>query len=91
MVRMERSIALRITGTIRQTPVIDFFPLAGHERRFQPLSLGFDSREERSTSWHLYLTDPQILKAIDRSIRIINRTGTASGILRLPHRWKQAS
>ncbi|GBL88378.1 hypothetical protein AVEN_103034-1 [Araneus ventricosus] len=29
-----------------------------------------------------------VLEVIDRFIRTINRTGTASGIRRLPHRWK---
>ena len=30
----------------------------------------------------------EILQAVDRSIRTINTTGAAKGILRLPHRWK---
>jgi len=29
---------------------------------------------------------PEILQAVDRSIRTINKTGAAKGILRLPHR-----
>ncbi|GBO44359.1 hypothetical protein AVEN_142985-1 [Araneus ventricosus] len=33
----------------------------------------------------------EIFKVIDRSFRTINRTGIASGILRLPHRWKQVA
>ena len=36
-----------------------------------------------------FRTVPQILQAVDRSIRTINRTGAAKGILRLPHRWKR--
>jgi len=32
---------------------------------------------------------PKILQAVDRSIRTINTTGAAKGILRLPHRWQQ--
>ena len=32
---------------------------------------------------------PQILQAVDRSIRTINTTGAAKGILRLPHRWQR--
>jgi len=31
----------------------------------------------------------QILQAVDRSIRTINKTGGAKGILRLPHRWQR--
>jgi len=31
---------------------------------------------------------PEILQAVDRSIRTMNTTGAAKGILRLPHRWK---
>ena len=34
-------------------------------------------------------TVPEILQAVDRSIRTINTTGTAKGILRLPHRWQR--
>jgi len=32
---------------------------------------------------------PENLQAVDRSIRTINTTGDAKGILRLPHRWKR--
>jgi hypothetical protein len=32
---------------------------------------------------------PEILQAVDRSIRTINTTGTAKGVLRLTHRWQQ--
>ena len=34
-------------------------------------------------------TVPEILQAVDRSIRTINITGAAKGILRLPHRWQR--
>ena len=34
-----------------------------------------------------FRTVPEIRQAVDRSIRTINRTGSANGILRLPHRW----
>ena len=36
-----------------------------------------------------FRTVPEILQAVDRSIRTINTTGAAEGILRLPHRWKR--
>ena len=36
-----------------------------------------------------FWTVPKILQAVDRSIRNINRTGAATGILRLPHRWQR--
>jgi len=32
---------------------------------------------------------PEILQAVDRSIRTNNTTGVAKGILRLPHRWQR--
>ena len=32
---------------------------------------------------------PEILQAVYRSIRTINTTGAAKGILRLQHRWQQ--
>jgi len=35
-----------------------------------------------------FRTVPEILQAGDRSIRTINTTGAAKGILRLPHRWQ---
>ena len=34
-----------------------------------------------------FRTVPEILQAVDRSIRIINTTGAAKGILQLPHCW----
>ena len=36
-----------------------------------------------------FRTVPGILQAVDRSIRTINTTGAAKGILRLPHRWQR--
>ncbi|KAJ4437424.1 hypothetical protein ANN_17568 [Periplaneta americana] len=36
-----------------------------------------------------FRTVPDILQAIGRSIRNINRTGAATGIIRLPHRWQR--
>jgi len=36
-----------------------------------------------------FRTVPEILQAVDRSIRTINTTGGAKGILRLPHRWQR--
>ena len=36
-----------------------------------------------------FRTVPEILQAVDRSIRTINTTGTAKGILRLPHLWQR--
>jgi len=35
-----------------------------------------------------FRTVPEILRAVDLSIRTINTTGAAKGILRLPHRWQ---
>ena len=35
-----------------------------------------------------FRTVPEILQAVDRSIRTINTTGAAEVILRLPHRWQ---
>jgi len=37
-----------------------------------------------------FRTVPEILQAVDRSIRTINTIGAAKGILRLPHRWQLA-
>ena len=37
----------------------------------------------------LFRTVPEILQAVDRSIRTINTTGAAKGILQLPHRWQR--
>ena len=36
-----------------------------------------------------FRTVPKILQAVDRSIRTINTTDAAEGILRLPHRWQR--
>ena len=36
-----------------------------------------------------FRTVPEIHQAVDRSIRTINITGAAKGILRLPHRWQR--
>jgi len=36
-----------------------------------------------------FRTVPEILQAVDRSIRTINTTGAAKGILRFPYRWQR--
>ena len=36
-----------------------------------------------------FRTVPEIFQAVDRSIRTINTTGAAKGILRLQHRWQR--
>ena len=36
-----------------------------------------------------FRTVPEILQAVDRSIRTINTPGAAKGILGLPHRWQR--
>ena len=36
-----------------------------------------------------FRTVPEILQAVDHSIRTINTTGAAKGILRLPHCWQR--
>ena len=36
-----------------------------------------------------FRTVPETLQAVGRSIRTINTTGAAKGILRLPHRWQR--
>jgi hypothetical protein len=36
-----------------------------------------------------FRTVPEILQAVDRSIRTINTTGAGKVILRLPHRWQR--
>ena len=36
-----------------------------------------------------FRTVPEDLQAVGRSIRTINTTGAAKGILRLPHRWQR--
>ena len=36
-----------------------------------------------------FRTVPEILQAVDRSIRTINTIDVAKGILRLPHRWQR--
>ena len=36
-----------------------------------------------------FRTVPEILQAVDRSIRTINTTVAAKGILRLPHCWQR--
>ncbi|PNF39245.1 hypothetical protein B7P43_G17337 [Cryptotermes secundus] len=36
-----------------------------------------------------FRTVQEILHAVDRSIRTINTTGAAKGIIRLPHRWQR--
>jgi len=36
-----------------------------------------------------FKTIPDVIDAVGRSVRTINKTGAAKGIMRLPHRWKR--
>jgi len=36
-----------------------------------------------------FRTVPEILQAVDRSIRTMKTTGAAKGILRFPYRWQR--
>ena len=38
---------------------------------------------------NLFQVVPDVLRAVGRSVRNIDRTGTATGIRRLPHRWQR--
>ena len=38
-----------------------------------------------------FRTVPEILQAVDRSIRTIKTTGAAKGIVRLQHRWQRVA
>ena len=38
-----------------------------------------------------FRTVPEILQTVDRSIRAINTTDAAKGILRLPHHWQRVA
>ena len=38
---------------------------------------------------HQHCVQPVARQAVDRSIRTVNTTGAAKGILRLPHRWQR--
>ena len=48
-----------------------------------------EQNSSRSHKGIRFRTVPEILQAVDRSIRTINRTGADKGILRLPHRWQR--
>ena len=36
-----------------------------------------------------FRTVPEVLQAVDRSIRTINTTDAAKGTVRIPHRWQR--
>ena len=57
----------------------------------QSKSLGFDliPKMKEPLRGIRFRTVPEILQAVDRSIRTINTTGAAKGILRLPNCWQR--
>ncbi|GBL83834.1 hypothetical protein AVEN_132708-1 [Araneus ventricosus] len=88
MVRIERSNALRTFGTVGS---IDLFARWGWELLYSDSSLCNDDLvpklKEPLLGIHHRIVK-QILTAVDRSNRFINRTGTASGILLIPNSCK---
>ncbi|PNF16764.1 hypothetical protein B7P43_G00887 [Cryptotermes secundus] len=77
-------------------PVADLFDRWGWEVLYHPpyspdLSpCDFDLIPKMKEPLHgiHFRTVPEILQAVDRSIRTTNTTGAAKGILRLPHCWQ---
>ena len=63
-----------------------------HQHCVQPLSpCDFDliHKMKEPLRGIRFRTVPEILQAVDCSIRTMNTTGAAKGILRLPHRWQR--
>ncbi|GBN40553.1 hypothetical protein AVEN_189821-1 [Araneus ventricosus] len=54
-----------------------------------PCDFDFIPKMKESLRGIRFRTLPEILQAVDRSIRTINTTGAAKGILQLPHPWQR--
>ena len=82
IVRMERSTAWRISGTVLKR-------MPRSHKGLSPCDFDLIPKMKEPLRGIRFRTVPEILQAVDRSIRTINTTGAAKGILRLPHRWQR--
>ena len=62
---------------------------SGSHKGLSPCDLHLIPKMKESLRGIRFRTVPEILQAVDRSIRTINTTGAAKGILRLPHRLQR--
>ena len=60
-----------------------------HYKGLSPCDFDLISKMKEPLRGIRFRTVPEILQAVDRSIRTINTTGAAKGILLLPHRWQR--
>ena len=61
-------------------------PVASDVEVLSPCDLDLIPKMKEPLRGIRFGTVPEILQAVDRSIRTINTTGAAKGIIRLPHR-----
>ena len=61
----------------------------GSHKGLSPCDFHLISKMKEPLRGIRFRTVPEILQAVVRSIRTINTTGSAKGILRLPHRWQR--
>jgi len=65
------------------------FLQCSHQHCVQPVDFDLIPEMKEPLRGIRFRTVTEILQAVDRSIRTINTTGAAKGILRLPHRWQR--
>ena len=63
--------------------------LYGSEWSLSPCDFDLIPKMKKPLRGIRFRTVPEILQAVDRSIRTINTTGAFKGILRLPNRWQR--
>ena len=65
-----------------------YLQLIGH-KGLSPCDFDLSPKMKEPLHGIRFRTVPEILQAVDHSIRTINTTDAAKGILRLPHRWQR--
>ena len=65
------------------------YPIDASHKGLSPCDFDLIPKMKEPLRGIRFRTVPEILQAVDRSIRNINTTDAAKGILRLPHRWQR--
>jgi len=76
-------------GVIREKLIVPQFVKKLHFTGLSPCDFHFIPKMKEPLRGTRFRTVPEILQAVDRSIRTLDTTGAAEGILRLPHRWQR--
>ena len=87
MIELKNIATTRVGNLIVATIYLQLMQSSRSHKGLSPCDFDLIPKMKEPLRGIRFRTVPVILQAVDRSIRTMNTTGAAKGILRLPHRW----